>query len=58
MAKKEIDSQAFLDAINRAYDDFPDQEESIVLRSMRAKQRRLIERQLEEGSETVGPPYR
>lgn len=37
MAKKEIDPQAFLDAINRAYDDFPDQEESIILRSMRAK---------------------
>ena len=26
MAKKEIDPQALLDAINRAYDDFPDEE--------------------------------
>ncbi|HEY2290220.1 MAG TPA: hypothetical protein VGM86_05900 [Thermoanaerobaculia bacterium] len=59
MAKKEIDPQAFLDAINRAYDDFPDQEESIILRLMRAKQRQLIEKQLEEGPETFGPsPHR
>ena len=56
MAKKEIDPQAFLDAINRAYADFPDQEESIILRLMRAKQRRLIEKQLEAGPEPFGPP--
>ena len=57
MAQKEIDPQAFLDAINRAYDNFPDQEESIILRAMHNKQRQLIEKQqLEEGPETFGPP--
>ena len=37
------ESQALLDAINRAYDDSPDQEEVIRERGMRDKQRRLVE---------------
>lgn len=48
MNKKQIDSQSLLDAINRAYDDSPDQEELIISRSMRAKQRRLMGEQLVE----------
>lgn len=48
MVKKEIDPQDFFDAINRAYDDSPDQEESIILQSMRAKQmeKHLVERRV------------
>jgi YgiT-type zinc finger domain-containing protein len=48
MAKKQIDHQALLDAINRAYDDSPDQEELIIARSMRVKQRRLMGEHLVE----------
>jgi predicted transcriptional regulator len=37
------ESQALLDAINRAYDDSPDQEEITERKAMRNKQRRLME---------------
>ncbi len=40
---KRYESQALLDAINRAYDDSPNQEESAQLKAMRIKQRRLME---------------
>ena len=48
MIKKEIDPQALLDAINQAYDDSPDQEESIISQSMRIKQmeRYLVEKRV------------
>ncbi|HET9209616.1 MAG TPA: ribbon-helix-helix protein, CopG family [Thermoanaerobaculia bacterium] len=37
------ESQALLDAINRAYDDYPDKEEVAQREAMRSKQRRLME---------------
>ena len=37
------EGQALLDAINRAYDDSPDQEEVVRGQGMRDKQRRLVD---------------
>lgn len=36
------ESQALLEALNRAYDDFPAPEEKNLLRSMARKQRELL----------------
>lgn len=38
-------NQELLEAINAAYDDFPDPEEQAVLRGMRRQHRRLMEKQ-------------
>jgi len=38
-------NQELLEAINAAYDDFPDLEEQAVLRGMRRQHRRLMEKQ-------------
>ncbi len=38
-------NQELLEAINAAYDDFPDPEEQAVLRGMRRQHRRLTEKQ-------------
>ena len=38
-------NQELLEAINAAYDDFPDPEEQAALRGMRRQHRRLMEKQ-------------
>jgi hypothetical protein len=43
---KARESQALLDAINRACDDSLSQEEVIQQQAMRIKQRRLVEREM------------